>query len=75
MPAHELVGARREVAKARKRDDPAAEARAHEAIDRVKIVLGERGPVWWDDGAPDLNRHMARNTPYAEWSASLDAAI
>jgi hypothetical protein len=24
--------------------------------------LGERGPVWWGDGAPDLNRHMARNS-------------
>ena len=35
------------------------------------IALVERGPVWWDDGAPDLNRHMAKNTPYAEWFAGM----
>jgi hypothetical protein len=33
--------------------------------------LGEREPVWWSDAAPDLNRHMARNTPYAAWLADL----
>jgi hypothetical protein len=28
-----------------------------------------------DDGSPDLNRHMAKNTPYADWYAGLaDAA-
>lgn len=45
------------------------EARA--AVLKAKVELGERGPVWWTDGAPDFNRHMARNTPYAEWFASL----
>jgi hypothetical protein len=40
-------------------------------VDEVKRVLGERGPAWWDDGAPDLNRHMAKNTPYADWYAKL----
>ena len=39
--------------------------------DRAKRALGERGPVWWDDGAPDFNRHMARNTPYADWYARV----
>jgi hypothetical protein len=34
--------------------------------------LGERGPVWWTDGAPDFNRRMARNTPYADWFAALE---
>ena len=29
------------------------------------MALGERGPVWWTDGAPDLNRQMARNTALA----------
>jgi len=33
--------------------------------------LGERGPVWWADGTPDYNRHLAKNTPYAEWYAGL----
>ena len=26
---------------------------AHRAVDRVKRALGERGPVWWKDGALD----------------------
>jgi hypothetical protein len=34
-----------------------------------KQALGERGPVWWMDGAPDLNRHMVTNTRYAAWLA------
>ncbi|MCW2397940.1 hypothetical protein M2339_001048 [Sphingobium sp. B2D3C] len=67
----ELMTARRAVARARRAGDPDAEAAAHAAVDRAKIALGERGPVWWDDGAPDLNRHMARNTPYADWSAGV----
>lgn len=46
---------------------------ADAAVDRNKQALGERGPVWWTDGSPDYNRHMARNTPYAEWFASLEA--
>jgi NAD(P)-dependent dehydrogenase (short-subunit alcohol dehydrogenase family) len=37
------------------------------AVDRSKQALGEWGPVWWQDGAPDLNRQMAKNTPYAAW--------
>jgi hypothetical protein len=40
-------------------------------VDDAKQALGERGPVWWDDGSPDLNRHMAKNTPYADWYAKL----
>ena len=46
-----------------------AEARA--AVDRAKRALGERGSPWWSDGAPDYNRHMAANTPYAIWLATL----
>ena len=36
-------------------------------IDRLKIRLGERGPVWWADGAPDFNRYLIKNTPYRTW--------
>jgi hypothetical protein len=43
-------------------------------VDHAKRALGERGPVWWTDGAPDLNRHMARTTPYAAWFAELAIA-
>lgn len=46
-----------------------AEARAE--VQRVKVVLGERGAVWWEDGAPDYNRHLAKNSPYAEWFARV----
>jgi hypothetical protein len=49
--------------------DRKAEVAAHRAVDVVKQALGERGPVWWDDGSPDFNRHMAKNTPYADWHA------
>ena len=32
---------------------------------------GERGPVWWTDGAPDFNRRLARNSPYRAWFEKL----
>ncbi|WP_218018807.1 hypothetical protein [Novosphingobium rosa] len=40
-------------------------------IHALMEALGERGPVWWQDGAPDYNRHLAKNTPYADWFAAL----
>lgn len=67
----ELMAARRAVGVAKRKADPQAEAAAHLAVDRAKIALGERGPVWWADDAPDLNRHLARTGPYADWYASL----
>jgi hypothetical protein len=68
----ELMAARRKVGTARRSGDKDGETAAHDAVDRAKRALGERGPVWWTDGAPDLNRHMARTTPYADWFAGLD---
>lgn len=65
----ELMAARREIARARRDADREAERIARATVHRAKTALGERGPVWWDDGAPDLNRRLARNTPYAEWYA------
>ncbi|MBP2231513.1 hypothetical protein J2847_004832 [Azospirillum agricola] len=65
-----LMDARRAVAAARRASDRDAEATAHMVVDHAKRALGERGAVWWSDGAPDLNRHMARTTPYAEWYRS-----
>jgi hypothetical protein len=51
---------------------PEAERRAaREQVDSAKRALGERGPVWWTDGAPDFNRKMAVNTPYAQWYSAL----
>ena len=45
--------------------------KARRKVDAAKRALGERGPVWWTDGAPDYNRHMAVNTPYREWFENL----
>jgi hypothetical protein len=36
-------------------------------VDAAKKALGERGDVWWHDGAPDYNRRLAVDTPYAAW--------
>jgi hypothetical protein len=47
------------------------EAFAHKAVDVAKRALGERGPVWWRDGSPDLNRRMAKNSSYSSWHAAL----
>jgi len=51
--------------------DPDAMAKARHLVDDAKVALGERGAPWWEDGAPDYNRHMAKNTPYAEWFANF----
>jgi hypothetical protein len=67
----ELMRARRQVGLAKKAGDAEAERAARDAVDAAKHGLGERGPVWWNDGAPDVNRKMAANTPYASWYASL----
>ncbi len=66
-----LMAARRAVRAARQAGDREAEAAAHKAVDDVKRALGERGPVWWHDDSLDLNRHMAKNTPYAVWYAKI----
>lgn len=70
----ELMAARRAVAAARRVGDRAGLAAARAAVDAAKRRLGERGPVWWTDGAPDYNRRLARNTPYADWYAAQGAA-
>lgn len=65
----ELMDARRAIGSAKRDGDGVAVLESRAIVDRVKRELGERGPVWWHDGTPDYNRHMARNTPYAEWFA------
>lgn len=67
----ELMGARREKGVAMRAGDAAGRERARAAVDAAKVALGERGTVWWTDGAPDWNRHMAQSTPYAAWFAGL----
>ena len=60
----QLMDARRKLRGTRTDDERAA---ARQQVDEAKRALGERGPVWWTDGAPDFNRKMAKNTPYRDW--------
>jgi hypothetical protein len=65
-----LIAARRQVKTSR--DDPEALRNARQQVDAAKRALGERGPVWWTDGAPDFNRHMVHNVPmYRDWYTAL----
>ena len=66
-----LMQARRAKGVAMRAGDPVAREAARAAVDAAKHALGERGQVWWTDGAPDWNRHLVRNTPYAAWFAGL----
>lgn len=66
----ELMAARRAKQAAMRRGDAAAREQARQRVDAAKRALGERGPVWWSDGAPDYNRRMAKATPYADWFAA-----
>jgi hypothetical protein len=60
----DLMAARRAV-----RDATGSQERiaARLKVDAAKRALGERDEVWWDDGAPDYNRRLALETPYAAW--------
>ena len=69
----ELMDARRDKGRAMRAGDEEGREEARQRVDAAKQALGERGAVWWTDGAPDWNRHMARNTPYANWFAELAA--
>ena len=70
---HELMSARREKGAAMRAGDAVRREAARARVDAAKVALGERGPPWWTDGAPDLNRRLAANTPYAEWWSGLNA--
>ena len=66
-----LMSARRAKQSAMRKGDLAAKEAARRAVDEAKHALGERGPAWWTDGAPDFSRKMALNTPYAAWFEAL----
>lgn len=66
-----LMLARREVRTALRMNDAQLLAAARARVHAAKIALGERGPVWWRDGAADENRRLARNSSYAGWFATL----
>ncbi len=66
-----LMHARRDVGRALREANAAAERAARARVHKAKVALGERGPPWWTDGAPDFNRHKVQNTPYADWFRAL----
>jgi hypothetical protein len=65
-----LMQARRAV---RFAEDEAARAEARDGVEAAKRRLGERGPVWWDDGAPDETGRAPWTTGYAAWWRALPA--
>jgi hypothetical protein len=71
---NELMKARSAVRFAQLAGNQTEEAAAHRAVDVIKQALGERGPPWWSDGTPDLNRQPVKNTPYAKWYSGLRAS-
>lgn len=71
----QLMAGRRQVQAALRSKDPEAEKAGRAVVDEAKRSLGERGPVWWSDSAPDFNRRLAANTPYADWYAEARNSI
>ncbi|MBI6561540.1 hypothetical protein EIG75_20145 [Pseudomonas syringae] len=70
----ELMAARRAVKAAKTSEAPAALKVARASVDKAKVALGERGEVWWTDGAEDFNRRKVKNTPYAQWYSEHEAS-
>lgn len=68
---NELMDAPREIKTARESGDDERRKSARAKVQRVKVELGERGPVWWDDGSPDFNQCQVKNTSNFEWHESL----
>ena len=66
-----LMDARRAVRDAKRSGDAAAMREARAGVQSAKEALGERGPVWWRDGAPDENRKLAKNSTYAAWWSAV----
>lgn len=64
----DLMKARRAVGKTENDEEERA---ARDLVDEAKRRLGERGPVWWDDGAPDETQKAPWNSSYAGWWAGL----
>ncbi|MDQ7732484.1 hypothetical protein QT231_07210 [Halomonas sp. SpR1] len=62
-----LMKARRAVRTAQQQDDEDAIRQARNAVQSAKEALGERGPVWWDDNAPDEGGLAPHKSSYAKW--------
>lgn len=64
-----LMDARRKVKEVQNNEARLKAARRQ--VNAAKEALGERGPVWWDDGAPDETMKSPQESSYAEWWAGL----
>lgn len=53
------------------KDHPAEFKTARVRVHEANIALGERGPLWWTDGAPDYNRWYPKNTRYRQFWMTL----
>lgn len=70
----DLMEARRDVEVQSRAGNADGVRNARSRVDCAKRALGERGAVWWTDGAPDFNRMLVKNTPYAEWFEGLSGS-
>ncbi|MBD2104045.1 hypothetical protein H6F94_24600 [Leptolyngbya sp. FACHB-261] len=66
----DLVNAQSTAEAALRSGDAMALRTARARVRTAKVALGERGPVWWTDGAPDYSDQSVEQTPYADWYAS-----
>ena len=69
----ELLNGRRALKAAKAAGDEDAISAARRMVARARVGLGERGPAWWKDGAPDFNRMQVRLSPYADWFARVES--
>lgn len=70
-----LMQARRDVLTSQRQGDADALRAARADVDAAKRRLGERGPVWWEDGAPDEGGRHPRNSSYAAWWRDLPEEV
>ena len=70
----ELLAARRDVGLQSLAGNADGLRDARSRVNCAKQALGERDAVWWTDGAPDFNRKLAKNTPYAAGFDGLSAS-
>lgn len=69
----DLLNGRRALKAAKTSGDEDAISAARKLVARAQVGLGERGPAWWKDGAPDFNRTQVKNSPYADWFAHVES--
>ncbi len=69
----ELLNGRRALKAAKTSGDEDAITVARKMVARAQVGLGERGPAWWKDGAPDFNRTQVKHSPYADWFARVES--